>query len=325
MTGRNTPPVLREDASVLVAGGSGFIGRHLCRRLREEPVEILATGTGDDGPGDVPYAAMDVRSSDRVREVVGREGPFDYVFNLAGYIDHSTWRDGGGDVYRQHAHGAENLVEATYGDELRGFVQVGSSDEYGPAAAPQSESDLPRPISPYSAGKLAATNLIGALGSTEGFPGVTSRLFLVYGPGQGRGRFLPQLITSCLEDEAFPTTPGEQLRDFCYVRDVADGLVRCAASARVEAGETFNLASGRSVSIRKVTEIVREQVGRGDIRYGEMEYREEENMELYADVAKAENRLGWSASTSLREGLRSTIRAYRRELEEDGDAGRTGV
>lgn len=312
----NGRPELPEEASALVAGGTGFIGRHLCRRLREMSVRVLATGTGRRSLDDVPVAAVDVRDPDAVRGVVEDAGTFDYVFNLAGYIDHTPWAEGGRGVYEQHARGAANLVETAWGPELEGFVQVGSSDEYGDAPAPQSEDDMPRPISPYSAGKLAATNLVGTLGRTEGFPGVTARLFLVYGPGQERRRFLPQVITACLRDEEVATTPGEQLRDFCYVEDVVDGLVLCARQAAGHKGEVFNLASGEPVSIRRMTELVRKEVGRGEILYGERPYRPDENMELYADVTKARRELGWSPATTLEEGLRRTVAAYRAEVRE---------
>lgn len=308
----------------MVAGGTGFIGEHLCRRLRELSVQVVATGTGRRSLPDIPVAAVDARDAEAVRKAVERSEPFDFVFNLAGYIDHTPWAEGGRAVYEQHALGAANLVEATWGPELEGFVQVGSSDEYGDGPAPQSEGDLPRPISPYSAGKLAATNLVGTLGRTEGFPGVTARLFLVYGPGQAARRFLPQVITACLRGEEVATTPGEQLRDFCYVEDVVDGLILCAREAARLQGEVFNLASGEPVSIRQMTELVRKEVGWGEILYGDRPYRPDENMELYADVEKARDMLGWEPSTALEEGLRHTVAAYREDVRNNTSNDREG-
>lgn len=238
---------------------------------------------------------------------------FDYVFHLGGYIDHTPFFSGGRAVVDQHLTGTLNLLEALDRDALRGFVYVGSSDEYGDAPAPQVESARGRLISPYAFAKRATAELLSMLAQREALPAVTVRLFLVYGPGQDRNRFLPQLITGCLRGERIPVSPGEQSRDFCYVGDIVEGMVRAACSERTR-GEVLNLASGRAITVRQMVETVVRLVGRGTPEFGARPYREGESMALVADMTKTSTLLGWKATTRLSDGLRTTVASFEERL-----------
>jgi nucleoside-diphosphate-sugar epimerase len=159
-------------------------------------------------------------------------------------------------------------------------------------------------------GKAAATHLLEMLYRTEGFPSTTLRLFLTYGPGQDASRFLPQIIKGCLENRSFPTSAGQQLRDFCYVQDVVEAVFAAFSQAAVR-GETINVGSGTGVTIRQMIETVRAQIGKGEPLFGELAYRPGENMALYADVSKAKRLLGWSAKVPLEAGLNQTIQWFK--------------
>jgi nucleoside-diphosphate-sugar epimerase len=202
------------------------------------------------------------------------------------------------------------LVEFLHRDVLESFVNIGSSDEYGNTPAPQVETRREAPISPYSMGKTAATHFLQMLHRTESFPATTLRLFLTYGPGQDGRRFLPQIITGCLEGCSFPTSAGEQVRDFCYVQDVVDAVFAVFDSDEAR-GEAINIASGEPTTIRQMIEVVRGLVGRGDPQFGHIAYRPGENMELYADITKAKRLLSWEPHVTLRMGLEKTIVWFR--------------
>jgi nucleoside-diphosphate-sugar epimerase len=193
---------------------------------------------------------------------------------------------------------------------LRSFVNIGSSDEYGRTPAPQVESQREAAISPYSLGKVAATHFLQMLHRTEDFPSTTLRLFLTYGPGQDMRRLLPQVVLGCLEGRAFPTSAGEQLRDFCFVQDTVDAVF--ATFDRPAArGEVINVASGSPVSVRQMIGTVQRLVGRGTALFGEIAYRPGENMELYADISKARALLDWTPKVALEVGLESVIRSIK--------------
>ena len=134
------------------------------------------------------------------------------------------------------------------------------------------------PISPYSIAKTSATHFLQMLYRTERFPVVILRLFLVYGPGQDSSRFLPQIIKGCLSGKEFETSSGEQLRDFCYIDDITDGILKSMKSDNLN-GEIINLASGDPIS-RTVIEKVKTYIEKGDPKFGKIAYRAGENMSL---------------------------------------------
>ncbi|MDE0828158.1 MAG: NAD(P)-dependent oxidoreductase [Vicinamibacterales bacterium] len=302
-------------ARVLITGGTGFIGRNLaagCVRQGADVAVLARTLESPGCPDDVAVLCADLR--DRVSVARALDGRvFDFVFNLGGYVDHTPYFAGGRDVVEQHLTGMMNLIDALDQSVLRGFVQVGSSDEYGNKQVPQSGSSGFPPISPYAFAKRACSDLVRALASQEGFPGAVARLFLVYGPGQGASRLLPQVVRACLRDETLAVSPGEQTRDFCYIDDVVDGLVLAAVTPQAH-GSALNIASGEPVRIRDVIESVVRLVGSGRPEFGARPYRQGESMALFADISHTSALLGWRPTTPLEDGLARTVAAHRAEL-----------
>jgi len=296
---------------LLVVGGSGFIGRHLCRAASASGYSVTSlslAAPAERVPG-IDYRTADISDSSAVRASLD-DGAFEYVVNCGGYIDHRLFRNGGRDLIRSHFDGVQNVVETIDRECLVRFIQLGSSDEYGNAAAPQHEELREQPIAPYSLGKVSATHFLQMMWRTERFPATVLRLFLTYGPGQDQKRFLPQLIKGCLADARFPVSEGHQLRDFCYIDDVMSGILR-ALQLETACGEVINLASGIPVSIRAVVEAVRTLVGKGEPEFGRIAYRAGENMALYASIEKARSMLNWAPAVPLMEGLARTVAFYR--------------
>jgi len=296
---------------MLVVGGSGFIGSHLCRiaQARGYRVTSLSLHPPPAAGAGVIYLTGNLSDRGLLKQLLaGRD--FEYLVNCGGYIDHRSYFSGGRDLVETHFDGVQNLLDAVNRDCLKRFVQIGSSDEYGSVAAPQSEGAREAPISPYSLAKLAATHFLQMLWRTCQFPAVTLRLFLTYGPGQGDQRFVPQIINGCLQDRRFPASEGGQLRDFCYVDDVVEGIL-LALDAPAVCGRVINLASGTPVTIRAAIERIRAIVGRGQPDFGQIPYRAGENMALWADIKLAGELLGWAPRVQLDEGLARTIDWWR--------------
>ena len=297
---------------LLVIGGTGFIGHHLLKASRQRDWKMTSVSLNpppnDRFVDDVCYLNFDMTDSSLVKKYLDKD--FDYVVNLGGYINHQLFQEGGSTLIETHFNALQNLVKILPRRRLKRFVQIGSSDEYGNATAPQHEDQREHAISPYSFAKVACTHFLQMLNRSENFPAVTLRLFLTYGPGQGINRFLPQIIRGCLDDATFPASAGEQLRDFCYVDDSVQAILQALTHPEVE-GDVFNVASGIPVSIREMVEKVRNITGSGNPQFGEVSYRNGENMALYANISKAKRILNWESTTKLDEGLKKTIDWYK--------------
>jgi len=305
---------------LLITGGTGFIGRNLAFHALKNGYEV--TSLSRSAPkdelhiSDVKYLYADVSNLEQLTEQL-LPTRFEYVVNLSGDIDHSPFDKGGKNIYDAHAGGVRNLINVLHRDALKKFVQIGSSDEYGNQQYPQHEGLQEAPFSPYSEGKAASTQFLQKLYVSEKFPVVILRFFLVYGPNQSIERFIPQIITGCLEDKEFPVSKGTQLRDFCYVHDIVDGILLALASEESTNGEVINLASGASISIREMIEKIQHMIGSGTPRFGEIPFREGENKGLVADISKAKKLLNWNPTTSIDEGIRKTVDSYRSSLCND--------
>ena len=301
------------EENLLIVGGTGFIGRNLSEKSLKEGfnVSIISLNKIDPNkkiPG-VIYIQVDITNLPLLKEKLFNRS-FNYVVNLSGYIDHRLYLDGGDEAINVHFNGLQNLLKVLDWKVLKKFVQIGSSDEYGSVSAPQNEHMSESPISSYSLAKLASTKLLKMLYQTENFPAVILRLFLVYGEGQDDKRFLPQIIQGCLLKKKFPVSEGSQLRDFCYIDDISEGILKSLLIDET-LGEVINLASGESISIRKVVEEIQHIIGSGSPEFGKIPYRKNENMELYASIEKAKSLLDWYPKVDLKKGLTKSINFYK--------------
>ena len=312
MEGRQRPMEINNRIlnRLLVVGGAGFIGQHVVKKSLSHGFEVTILSNNDckavDKLGGVTYLSADI--SHKASLLSSLNGAvFDYVINLGGYIDHANYSNGGDRIYDVHFNGVRNLVDCLDKSKIKGFVQIGSSDEYGNNSAPQIETQREMPISPYSCAKVASTHFLQTLYRTEMFPAVILRPFLVYGPGQSEERFIPQIIKGCTSRQEFPVSKGEQLRDFCFIDDFIQAVFSALDNHSAH-GEVINIASGKPISIKKMINTIVDIIGSGEPQFGQVVYRDGENMALYGDTTKAKEILGWKSSVSLRQGLLETIK-----------------
>jgi len=293
--------------TLLVIGGTGFIGHHLLAATKDE-WEVTSISLHPPCSkrfvNSVRYVQLDLTDLDAVKTHL--DGDYDHVVNLGGYVDHTLFKDGGQILIDTHFRALQNLISILSRGSLKRFVQIGSSDEYGNLPAPQREDLRECPISPYSLAKVANTHLLQMLNHTERFPAVVLRLFLTYGPHQHENRFLPQVIKACLADDKFAASEGNQLRDFCYVDDVVRAILLTLRAKNVE-GHVINIASGTPISIRSTIEMVQKLAGGGKPNYGAISYRAGENMALYANTQKSRQLLNWSPKVTFEVGLKKVI------------------
>ena len=175
--------------------------------------------------------------------------------NLGGYVDHSNKEK----TYKSHYIGCKNLTDIFLKIRPLSFVQIGSSLEYGKANSPQRESmkcNLKSIKSVYGKAKLLSSNHMINLFKKKNFPSVVLRLYQVYGPKQDINRFLPITVIGCIKNKKFACSEGNQFRDFTYVDDVVEAIIKSLTNKNAH-GHIINIGSGKAKKIRKVIEKVK--------------------------------------------------------------------
>ncbi|MBS1788251.1 MAG: NAD(P)-dependent oxidoreductase [Acidobacteria bacterium] len=306
----NVPP--------MVLGASGFIGRWVSRRLCSQGarpfllVRNLAAAervfSDYEISGEIIEA--DFRHLASVGTIIGKVKP-DVVFNLAGYgIDRSE-RDEE-QAYRINADLVEMICKAMAMNPKpnwtgQNIVHVGSALEYGDIAGNLAEASPVNPTTLYGKSKLAGTNLLSQFCRKLGVKGITARLFTVYGPGEHDGRLLPSLLKAANDGQVLPLTAGTQQRDFTYVEDVADGLLRLAAT-QAQPGAVVNLATGRLTTVRRFIETAASilNIPENQLQFGAIPTRTEEMQHDPVAVDRLRRLVNWTPQTDIAEGIRRT-------------------
>ncbi len=311
----------------LVTGATGFIGSHLTRRLVAKGVDVHVLVRPSSDPWrlqDVWYRLHvhygDLRSYEDVARVVRAVRP-DTIFHLGSYVNVKRALDDVDEVNQVIIGGTLNLIRAVLAEAPDAFfINTGTCEEYGDGPVPFREDQLPRPVSPYSAAKTAATFFTHMAVKSLGLKAVTVRPFLTYGPAQQPLRLIPQAILAGLLRREFKMTPGEQTREFNYVDDIVEGYLQVARHPEY-VGEIFNLGNGQEIKVRDVVRLIFDLMGNPiEPQIGALPYRPGETWHFYSDPSKARRMLQWFPKTPLEEGLRKTIAWYERHLDRFRDA-----
>ncbi len=313
----------------LVTGGAGFIGSHVAEALvgRGDQVRVLDNlSTGylsnlDPIRDRVEFVEGDLVDRDVVAEMV--EG-VDCVFHQAALASVPRSVEAPLDTNAACVTGTVTLLDAARRAGVRRVVYAGSSSAYGdqPKSSKQ-ETDLPAPISPYGAAKLAGEQYCQAFTATYGLETVTIRYFNVFGPRQDPdspySAVIPLFITAILSGGQ-PVIYGDglQSRDFTYVANVVHANL-LAADAPGVSGRVLNAAGGRSINLLELLDALNELLGTS-VKPTHAPPRPGDIRESLADITLARQLLGYEPRVSFREGLRRSIDYYRQIAGKSGKA-----
>lgn len=288
-------------SSVLVTGGTGFVGHHLCDLLIQSGASVhVGTRSGNVPSGCLPVR-VDMRDGAAVLAAFNRVSPA-WVFHLAATVDARRTSDLVRATLEDNLVGTVNLLAAAHAVGCKRVVVAGSSEEGDDLRNP--------PTSPYAASKMAARAYARMYHSLFGLPVVIARPFMCYGPMQAPNKIIPYTILSFLRGVVPELSSGKRVCDFIYVRDVARGLIMCALGPGVE-GRTIDLGTGQASSIHDVVVKLATMLGtREQLAFGGRDDRVLET-EQVAYRSGGERLAGWSPMWSLDEGLHETVEWYR--------------
>ena len=303
---------------ILVTGGAGFIGSHVCPLLLEHGHEVvvadnLSVGTRERVPDGAELVVADVRDAERITAIVA-ERKIDAVCHLAARVSIRASTDGFLEDADINILGTLATLQAAVRADVGKFVFASSMAVYADSSAPDPvpETHPTEPISPYGISKLASEKFVADIYGRTGGDAISLRFFNTYGPNQTYTPYVG-VITIFATKLLAGETPvifgdGKQMRDFVWAKDIAAGVVS-AIESEGRSG-VYNLGSGRARSVNDIAELLRARIA-PDARIDYADERPGEIRNSVADIKAAREALGYSPVGSLEEQLDSVIEAIR--------------
>ena len=304
-------------ANYLVTGGAGFIGSHISEELlrrghRVRVVDSLVTGFQRNLRDGVEFEQGDLADPAVAKAAVAG---MDYVIHQAAIPSVPRSVEKPEESHRANIDATLQVLLASRAARIKRVVFAGSSSVYGDTEVlPKTEVMPTNPLSPYALQKLVGEMYLQMFTKLYGLETVTTRYFNVFGPRQDPGSPYSGVISLFIKALSEGTPPliygdGEQTRDFTYVANVVDAVLRAADTPGV-GGQVFNVATNSRISLNQLlatlkkifgssVEPIYEPARKGDIH------------DSQADISKAARLLGYQPSIGLEEGLRKTVDWYR--------------
>ncbi len=307
---------------ILVTGGAGFVGSHLCARLIEDGHDVLCVDNFFTGNRDNILNLIDEPHFELMRHDVTFPiyVEVDEIYNLACPASPVHYQHDPVQTTKTSVHGAINMLGLAKRTKAK-ILQASTSEVYGdPEVHPQSEEyrGNVNPIGPrgcYDEGKRCAETLFFDYHRQYGVNIRVARIFNTYGPRMhpDDGRVVSNFIVQALQGK--PLTiygDGSQTRSFCYVSDLVEGLVRLMDAPKEVTGPV-NLGNPREMTIRELAEQVIQMTGTKSTLQ-EKPLPSDDPAQRCPDIGLATKQLGWEPAVALEEGLEKTIQYFKETL-----------
>ncbi|HZT24280.1 MAG TPA: UDP-glucuronic acid decarboxylase family protein [Pseudolabrys sp.] len=313
--------------NIVVTGGAGFIGSHLCDRLVQSGhrvicIDNLFTGSFNNVRPLINHPAFQFIEHD-VREPINIAGPVDRIYNLACPASPRHYQRDPMGTLRTCVMGASNVLELARQKGAKA-LQASTSEVYGdPEIHPQPEHYLGHvnPIGPracYDEGKRAAETLFFDYHRSFGIPIKVARIFNTYGPRmlENDGRIISNFIVQALRDEPLTVYgDGSQTRSFCYIQDLLEGLQLLMESPESITGP-INLGNPEEQPVKEIARIIIARTGsHSGIALHPLP--QDDPKRRRPVIARAQDALGWRPRVALEDGLRATIDYFSMKIFSD--------
>jgi len=298
-------------ANIIVTGGSGFLGHHLCRALLEAGHSVKNIDLRPNP--EVPTVIADICDKDRMIEEIKDA---EVVFHLAALIEAGESVKFPQKFIDANVSGTVNVLEAMRLNHVNTFIFSSSAAVYGePLRTPIKEDDRTIPINPYGMTKLAMEALVSSYVASFQMTGIGLRYFNLYGPEEHHepeSHAIPRFIDQIQTGQGVTVWgSGEHQRDFIYISDVVDGHLKALelAKAQPEKYHYFNLSTSNPTAVAQVIEKLEGLLGK-KANIHNFPNRPGDPLVLVADATKAKEVLGWKAQVGIDEGLKNTVEYF---------------
>jgi len=317
-----------KKANVLITGGLGFIGSNLAIRLVDLGAQVTLVDNMlprqggnlfniDPIKGRVHINFSDIRNELSMNYLVREK---DYIFHLAGQVNHvDSMRNPLKDL-DINCRGTLVLLEACqHINPGTRVIFAGTRGEYGKSVRlPVDEEHPTNPVGVYAVTNLTAEKMVLVYHRVKGLNGVCLRITNTYGPRHQMMHdeygVLNWFIRKALDNDTIPVFgDGTILRDFLFIDDLVEALLRTAATPGAY-GDIYNVGSGKGVSFQELAATIETLAGRGNVRHTPFtqERKEVEPGDYIANIAKLSKAIGWTPTVPLSEGIARTLDFYRK-------------
>lgn len=305
------------NKTILITGGSGFIGANLTRTLiQNNTVHLIVRPQSalwrlDGITKKCMIHRNDLLNLDSLNKLIDSIKP-EIIYHLASFGNYEFHTDVQ-KIVLTNTMGTTNLLLALKDHPFTCFVNTGTSSEYGFKNHPMSEDDFLEPYSFYAASKAASSYFSRVYAIQYQKPVVTIRPFSVYGPYEEPRRLIPTIITQILTNHSIRLTPQTTRRDFIHIEDVVDFYIKLPSSMKqIPPGTIFNLGTGKQTSNIQVVKMIEKLLNlKATSTLNHFPNRSWDTKYWVANMDNVQETLHWKATIDCLEGLIKTIEWFK--------------
>ncbi|MFA5871115.1 MAG: GDP-mannose 4,6-dehydratase [Parcubacteria group bacterium] len=310
--------------NVLITGATGLVGGHIAEKLVEQGAVVFITRRARDPRSyfaekkldkKTVSAICDIKDYDRVFDIISKY-EIEYIFHVAAQPIVPTAFINPKEALGTNIMGTVNVLEAArHCSNIKGIVVASSDKAYGKKCDNATEDAPMAGDHPYDVSKSCADLIARTYAKTYGLPTAVSRFGNIYGPGDlNINRIIPGMMRALVLDETLELrSDGTFIRDYVYVKDVADGYILLMENIDKFKGEAFNFSTGYNFSVLELIEKVSKVVG-AECKYTIIDNQKNEIPSQSLNYEKATNVLGWKSTYTFEEGIRETFEWYKKYL-----------
>jgi len=301
------------EKSILLTGGTGFIGSQLVEKLLKENKNIILLKRSHskiwrienfiDSFDNLETINIDKIEISEIFEIFNIDGILHLATHYSKFHNSNEIKD----MIYSNVTFPTILLENSIKNNVKYFINTGSYGEYSGDKMPFTENSKIVPFNLYASTKVAFEDILKFYNHEYNIKTASLKLFTPYGPKDDENKIIPYLIVNSIKKKRITIQNASKKLDVLFVSDIIDAYKKTVQNIRkFKMNENFNIASGSSHSIRDIYSIVNSVLGDTDV-----EFLESDSSDVEADISKAYNLLNWKPKINLNQGLNLTIDYYK--------------